>query len=256
MAAGSAVGIVLGAWGAGLSSYLAYRAISRERPRMTITVHEWTESTPLEKAPVIAGISVTIANTGTRPLTVREVHFEMPDGSGFSGKQVDRPNSPSAVLPSEIQDGQALDLHYLFADWMRDSTEVRVKEARGMAFRHPMLAANGNPLASQAFVLTDALRRIDQVAVAFGLKPGHEVQSDPLAYLEGRGFDAMQVVELRLFLDWVAQRMRVEPPEFAVARAAIERDHRHDEIATLRSIMEAGESPPQELMEKLGSIAR
>lgn len=230
MDAATWIGVVLGVWGAGLSTYLAYRTSRRENPALGVELGSWTDSTPLEDRDVTAGLTLSIRNIGIRPLTVKEIWLELSDGGarGVSGLIIDRLRKPSDRFPKKLEDGDGAEFFSAYYPWMENLAAIRVDTASGRTFR-----VEERFHRSDRWILIDAMLRLDLAAKTFGLKPGHEAKADPVQTLCDAGMTPEQVIYSRIFLDELRTRMQSESPEMAVAKVAMEFEKREQLIGDL-----------------------
>lgn len=75
-AAGTIAAIVLGVWGAGLSTYNTLQSWRDKRPRVRVRVSYGV--LPTRTAPRIA-VVIGVSNPGQQPVTITEVGIELPD---------------------------------------------------------------------------------------------------------------------------------------------------------------------------------
>lgn len=102
------ISIVLGLYGAGLSTYLALRQRRRDKPDLRVECYfgyQWSKEQGEDVVPVI---TVHARNAGFRPLEV--------EGAGFvsGGKRIEIPaySVDPAPAPKVLADGESLRFHY------------------------------------------------------------------------------------------------------------------------------------------------
>lgn len=123
---GIIVGIGLGLWGAGLSTYLAIREKQRDKRRVKVI---------LEQVAFGQRLQLSIINGGFRPVTITSVSMGI-GGEGIPGGGID-----SSLLPKTLEDGDYLilpidrniihDLHTL----KKYDVNINVYDAEGNVYK-------------------------------------------------------------------------------------------------------------------------
>ena len=111
VATATIVSLVIGAWGALLSTYLAVRALRRERRTLKVVSEVGLEvrqnSQNLQEV-----LAVSAINDGHRPIQVARIVFWLSDGQPIDS--MPPADSPQPELPVVLGDGEGVTLTY---DW-------------------------------------------------------------------------------------------------------------------------------------------
>ena len=110
MSAGTIVSLVIGAWGAGLSTYLAWRMMRRDRRSLKVMCeigYDARQTRGLQQV-----IAVTAVNDGHRPVQVTRLVFWLDDGQPIHSMPPADKKQPE--LPVMLGDGESVTLSY---DW-------------------------------------------------------------------------------------------------------------------------------------------
>lgn len=110
----TAITLVIAAWGAGLSTFLAIRELRKDKPRVTVRARigfiplgiGFTVSA--EDAPKM--LSVTAVNVGHRPVELTGIAFFTDDGQKWAALPLNMPVGER--LPKMLTDGESVTLFF------------------------------------------------------------------------------------------------------------------------------------------------
>lgn len=184
--------LLLGVWGASLSSYLAYRGIRGDQEMARLAIAYWTEGDALDAEDATAGVQICVSNVGRTPLTVTAIEFTRVDGQAFYpplhvAATEQRRGQP---LPTRVDAGDEASFLMRFDQVMWATQMVEARSARGGRFAASLNAdAKG-----EGWVMVEAHLNMQTVAKVIGLKPGSTPRPDPIEWLrEHEGMDTALV---------------------------------------------------------------
>jgi hypothetical protein len=101
-------------WGAGLSSFLAWRQIQRDRRRLQVRLSFGVAGVPGSEGRGI--VSIDVANAGHRPVEVRQLYFLLPDGKQLVFLNMET----TPKLPHKLDEGQSISGMVMALDFAHD----------------------------------------------------------------------------------------------------------------------------------------